>query len=133
VQFVSEPIGASATVDNNPALTCKTPCMLTVSSGRHTANVHLEGYRNYPQIFNVPQESDVFMKLAPTMGTLSITSTPSGAIVVLNGQQQSQTTPAVFHVPPGTYHIRVIRNNVPLDFDVNVPDGGLISKNINFP
>jgi len=133
VQFVSEPIGASVTVDNNPALTCKTPCMLTVSSGRHTANVHLEGYRNYPQIFNVPQESDVFMKLAPTMGTLSITSTPSGAIVVLNGQQQSQTTPAVFHVPPGTYHIRVIRNNVPLDFDVNVPDGGLISKNINFP
>jgi serine/threonine-protein kinase len=133
VQFVSEPPGAAISIDNNSELSCKTPCMLKIPSGRHTASVQLDGYRNYPRIFNVPQDSDVFMKLSQTMGTLSITSTPPGAIIVLNGQQQTQTTPAVFHIPPGTYHVRVARNNVPLDFDVNVSDGGLISKNVIFP
>jgi serine/threonine protein kinase len=133
VQFVSEPPGAAIAVDNNPELSCKSPCMLKVGSGRHTASVQLDGYRNYPRIFSVPQESDVFVKLSPAVGTLSITSTPPGAIILLNGQQQTQTTPAVFHIPPGTYHIRVSRNNVPLDFDVNISDGGLISKNVTFP
>jgi hypothetical protein len=107
--------------------------MLPLPAGRHTSSVQLDGYRSYPQIFNVPQESDVFVKLIKVIGTLSITSTPEGATIVLNGQVQPQKTPATLRVPPGTYHVRVSRNGVPLDFDVDVTDGGLISKNVTFP
>ena len=107
--------------------------MLPLQAGRHTANVQLDGYRGYPRILNVPQESDVFVKLTKTMGTLSITSNPAGATIVLNGQVQPQKTPAILRVAPGTYHVRVSHNGVPLDFDVDVPDGGLISQNVRFP
>jgi serine/threonine-protein kinase len=133
VQFVTEPPGATVIVDHESGRTCRTPCMLPLPAGRHTSSVQLDGYRSYPQIFNVPQESDVFVKLIKVIGTLSITSTPEGATIVLNGQVQPQKTPATLRVPPGTYHVRVSRNGVPLDFDVDVTDGGLISKNVTFP
>jgi hypothetical protein len=72
------------------------------------------------------------MRLTRQTGALSITSTPPGASITLNGQEQSQKTPAILHIPPGTYHVRVARNGVPLDFDVEITDGGLISKNVDF-
>ena len=133
VQFITEPPGATIIVDHESGRTCRTPCMLPLSAGRHTASVQLDGYRGFPQILNVPQESDVFVKLTKVIGTLSITSTPEGATIVLNGQVQPEKTPAMLRVPPGTYHVRVSRNGVPLDFDVDVTDGGLISKNVTFP
>ena len=106
--------------------------MLTLPAGRHVLRAQLDGYRSYPRIVTVPQDNDVFLKLSKAVGSLSITSNPPGASIILDGQQQSQTTPAVFHLPPGTHRVRVSRNGVPLDFDVNVPDGDLISKNVNF-
>jgi serine/threonine-protein kinase len=133
VQFITDPPGATVIVDNVSARTCRTPCMLPLQAGRHTASVQLDGYRGYPRILNVPQESDVFVKLTRMMGTLSVTSTPEGATIVLNGQVQPQKTPAMLHVSPGTYHVRVSHDGVPLDFDVDVSDGGLISKNVTFP
>lgn len=133
VQIVTDPPGATIAVDNDANLSCKSPCMVKVAAGRHTINAQLDGYRNYPRILNVPQESDVYVKLTKTTGSLSITSTPPGATIVLNGTEQPQKTPAMLHVPPGTYHVRVSRNGVPLDFDVDISDGGLISKNVNFP
>jgi serine/threonine protein kinase len=133
VQIVTDPSGATVIVDNESARTCRTPCMLPLQAGRHTASVQLDGYRGYPRILNVPQESDVFVKLTKMLGTLSITSTPEGATIVLNGQVQPQQTPAMLHIAPGTYHVRVSHNGVPLDFDVDVTDGGLIGKNVSFP
>lgn len=132
VQFITEPAGANVVVDGNPGLSCKTPCMVTVPNGRHTLEAHLDGYRSYPNIFNVPERSDVYMKLAKLEGSLSITSTPPGASIVLNGQQQSQKTPAILHIAPGNYHVRVSHNGVPLDFDVQISDGAFISKNVDF-
>jgi serine/threonine-protein kinase len=132
VQFITEPAGATITVDSNQALSCKTPCMLQVPPGRHVLNAQLDGYRGYPSIFNEPGQSDMYMRLNKLMGSLSITSTPPGASIMLNGQEQSQKTPALLHMPPGKYHVRVSRNGVPLDFDVEIVDGGLISKNVDF-
>ncbi len=133
VQFISEPPGATVIVDNQSDRSCRTPCMMQLSTGRHTTDVQLAGYRIYPQILNVPQDSDVYAKLSKTVGTLSITSNPQGATIALNGEVQPEKTPAMLHVSPGTYHVRVSRNGVPLDFDVNITDGGLISKNVTFP
>jgi len=49
--------------------------------------------------------------MPPQPGKLVISSDPAGAVVTINGQQQSQHTNATFIVSPGTYPIRVQSSN----------------------
>jgi hypothetical protein len=64
--------------------------------------------------------------------SLSVTSTPPGATIDINGETQSKRTPALFSFPPGTYHVRVTRNGAFLDFDVQLHDGEFVSRNVSF-
>jgi hypothetical protein len=105
---------------------------LSVPAGRHVLNVQLAGYRAYPRVFNVPQDGDIFLQLNKIVASLSVTSTPPGASIDINGEPQSQRTPALFKFPPGTYHVRVARNGSFLDFDVQLRDGEFISRNVIF-
>ena len=68
--FVTDPPGATVIVDMQSDLSCRTPCMLTLTSGRHVLKAQLDGYRDYPKIVTVPQGDDLFMKLTKTWGTL---------------------------------------------------------------
>jgi len=106
--------------------------MLSLSNGRHSLNVQLEGYRPYPRVFTVPQEREMFLQLSKAAGTLSVTSSPPGATIEINGELQAKRTPALFNFPPGTYRVRVARNGASLDFDVQVRDGELINKKVDF-
>jgi serine/threonine protein kinase len=132
VQFLTDPPGAQVNIDNNSALGCKTPCLLPVPPGRHVLNVQLAGYRAYPRVFNVPQDGDIFLQLNKIAASLSVTSTPPGATIEINGEMQSKRTNALFSLPPGTYHLRVARNGAFLDFDVQLKDGEFISRNVSF-
>ncbi|HLJ48508.1 MAG TPA: serine/threonine-protein kinase [Bryobacteraceae bacterium] len=133
VQFVTDPVGAKVTIDHNSSLSCPTPCILSLNAGRHVADVQIDGYRSYPRILNVPQDSDVFLKLAKSSGSLAITSSPTGASIVLNGEEQNQKTPSVLQLKPGHYRVRVQRNGAAADFEVDVRDGELVQRNVNFP
>jgi serine/threonine protein kinase len=133
IQFLTEPPGAQVVIDGNSSATCKTPCMLPLSAGRHSLTVQLAGYRPYPRVFNVPQESDIFLQLAKVSATLSVTSTPAGATIELNGAVQSNRTPALFTLAPGSYHIKVARGGESLDFDVQLRDEDVITKKVEFP
>jgi len=130
IQFVTDPAGATVTLDSGQ--TCSSPCLLDLAPGRHTLSAQLAGYRVYQKVFSVPQDSDIFLSLAKASATLSITSTPPGAMVQLNGAGQDRPTPLLLTLAPGTYHVRVSRNGVPLDFDVTLRDGEFISKNVSF-
>jgi serine/threonine-protein kinase len=132
VQFLTEPPGAEVVVDANSAQTCKTPCMMPLSPGRHAMSVQLAGYRPYPRVFNVPQDSDIFLQLSKASGTLSVTSQPAGATIELDGTLQAKRTPALFNLPPGSYRIKVSRNGASLDFDVQLRDGEFITKKVEF-
>jgi hypothetical protein len=133
MQFLTDPPGAQITVDNNSSFSCKTPCLLSIPPGRHVLNVQLAGYRAYPRVFNVPQDGDsVFMQLTKFTASLSVTSTPPGATIEINGELQSQHTPARFNFPPGTYHVRVTRSGAFIDFDVQLHDGEFLSRNVSF-
>jgi serine/threonine protein kinase len=132
VQFLTDPSGAKVTVDDNPALTCKAPCMLQLPAGRHALNVQLPGFRSYPRVFNVPQDGDIFLQLSKASGTLSVTSNPPGATIEINNEMQSKRTPALFTLPPGTYHVRVARNGAFLDFDAEIRDQAVVVKNVSF-
>ena len=132
VQLLTDPPGAQVTVDSDSSLACKTPCMLSVPSGRHSLSAQLNGYRSYPRVFNVPQDGDIFIQLNKTVGTLSVTSSPPGASIEINGETQSKHTPALFNLPPGTYHVKVARSGSFLDFDVHVRDGEFLTRNVTF-
>ena len=132
VQFLTDPPGAQVTIDNNSALACKSPCLLPVPPGRHVLNVQMAGYRAYPRVFNVPQDGDIFLPLNKIAASLSVTSSPPGATIEINGEMQSKRTPALFSFPPGTYHVRVARNGSLLDFDVQLRDGEFVSRNVSF-
>jgi serine/threonine protein kinase len=132
VQFVTEPPNAQLTVDGSSAQSCKTPCLIALSPGRHSLQVHLDGYRPYPRIFTVPDERELFLQLTKTGGTLSITSSPPGATIEINGEMQGKRTPALFNYPPGNYRVKVTRNGAFLEFDVQLRDGEFINKKIDF-
>ena len=132
VQFLTDPPEAQIVIDSNPSVSCKTPCMLSLPPGRHVLHVQLDGYRTYPKIFNVPQDSDVFLQLSKSKATLSITSSPPGATIQLNGEEQKTRTPAIMNVAPGSYHVRVTKDGVPFEFDVTIKDGEFINKNVAF-
>jgi outer membrane biosynthesis protein TonB len=70
VAFVTDPPGATVTVDMQSELSCRTPCMLTLTTGRHVLKAQLDGYRDYPKIITVPQDNDLFMKLNKAWGSL---------------------------------------------------------------
>ena len=132
VQFVTDPAGAEVVIDNNAALSCRTPCILQLPAGRHVLNTRLNGFRPYPRVINVPQESDVFLPLAKVTATLSVTSEPPGATVEINGEAQHKTTPTLINLTPGTYHVKVVRNHVPVEFDVTLKDNDFIVKTVTF-
>ena len=132
VQFLTDPPEAQVIVDSNPSVTCKAPCMLSLPPGRHVLRAQLDGYRTYPKVFNVPQDSDVFLQLSKSTATLSVTSSPPGATIQLNGEEQRARTPAIMNVAPGSYHVRVTKDGVPFEFDVTIKDGEFISKNVAF-
>jgi hypothetical protein len=132
VQFVTEPAGAQLTVDNNTSQSCRTPCLLSLLPGRHSISVHLDGYRPYPRIFSVPEEREIFLQLSKASGTLSVTSSPAGASIEINGEPQTKRTPAIFNFPPGNYRVKVTRSGAFLEFDVAIRDGEFVNKKVDF-
>jgi hypothetical protein len=133
VQFLTEPPGAVVTVDGNSSMTCKTPCMLALSGGRHALTMQLPGYRPYPRVFNVPQDGDIYLRLSKASGTLSVTSEPPGASIEVDGMVQGKRTPTVFNLSPGNYHLKVTRSGAFIEFDVQIRDGEFINKRVDFP
>ncbi|HLG98295.1 MAG TPA: protein kinase [Bryobacteraceae bacterium] len=132
VQFVTEPANAQLTIDGNSEQSCKTPCLMSLSPGRHSLSARMEGYRPYPRIFSVPDEREIFLQLSKAGGTLSITSSPPGASIEINGETQARRTPALFNYPPGNYRVKVSRNGAFLEFDVQLRDGEFINKKVDF-
>ena len=107
VRIRTTPPGATVVLDNDPARNCKTPCMVSVKPGRHTAAARLAGHRSALRIFQAPSDADVFMYLAATSGQVQILTTPAGAIVHINGEPRRETTPLTLDLPTGKYTITV--------------------------
>ena len=108
-RLVSVPSGAILTIDSNPSLTCKTPCDLNLTPGRHTLASSLAGYRSALRIFELPKESEITMHLEATSGTVMIRSDPPGGAILIDGKLRVEKTPALITLPTGSHKIEVAK------------------------
>jgi serine/threonine protein kinase len=133
VRLVSNPPGAAITLDNRPDLTCKTPCSLSLPTGRHTLAATLDGHRRALRIFELPRDAEVFVNMDPTTGTLMIRSEPSGAAITINGQQRSEKTPAALTLPTGHYRIEIAKEGMKKDVEeVDIKDSVITNIDVNW-
>jgi serine/threonine protein kinase/outer membrane protein assembly factor BamB len=115
----STPSGASVYVDGK--FIGKTPLEnYELSSGEHSLIIQAEGYEDYStSVFITPGEtSSVNVNLKLKTGTLSVTSTPSDALVYVNGEYKGRT-PLSLELPPGSYTIKLTKQNY-LDYETTL-------------
>ena len=130
VQVVTDPSGAHVVVDDDPAQSCTSPCLLQLPSGRHTLRAEATGYQTGRRIFSTPAQSDLFLTLDKATGTLTVSSNPPGATILLNGREQRQKTPAVLSLSAGTYHVEIVREGRRGTGDVTVGNGEMHSLDL---
>lgn len=129
VAFSTAPGGSKVVVDNNAELSCTSPCSLSLPHGRHTVLATLEGYRPASRVLEVSRDLTYTIDLDQQVGTLSVTSEPSGATIILNGKPRPEKTPAVLKLPIGSYHLQVKSGNVETDDEtVEIRDGGISQR-----
>jgi hypothetical protein len=107
----TNPAGAKVVLDDRLDQACQAPCMLHSPQGVHHLTVSLAGYMNeYREIHVGATAQDIpVINLRQPGGTLLVSSDPPGAAVRINGQLQSQETPASIQLRPGTYTVTVER------------------------
>jgi len=125
VTVSSSPSGAVATLDGRTDTACTTPCSLDAAAGRHALSVTLPGYdveRREVEIGSGPVELPTVILRAPG-GTLMLTTTPTGASILVNGKKLPQTTPAQITLAPGNYSITVEKDGKQVTRPVDVHNG----------
>jgi serine/threonine protein kinase len=111
IEVVTDVLGARAMLNGPTGAAvsdCRTPCRFEeLAPGRYTMDLELDGYRPIKRILqvragNIETER---LTLQPLASSLVVGSRPAGATVTVNGQRQSQVTPATISLSPGHYSI----------------------------
>jgi len=131
-QVTTSPAGANVVFDDDPSTRCKSPCNITLSAGRHTFVVTHAGYRDAHRIIEVPRDAGLIVDLAKLMGSLSLITNPPGLTVIVDGAVQPQKTPANLSLAIGTHHVQVMKGTEKQEFTVDIRDGLLSSKLIEW-
>jgi serine/threonine-protein kinase len=114
VWITTNPPGAKAVLDDDPAQTCRTPCMLHGPTGIHHLTLSQAGYENESRDIRIGEMAFDLppISLRKPGGSLMLTTSPPGASVRVNGKLVPETTPAQIDLPPGTYSITVERGGL---------------------
>jgi tRNA A-37 threonylcarbamoyl transferase component Bud32 len=131
-EITTNPGSADATFDGNPDLHCTTPCTLNLSLGRHTLLLKHAGYRDAQRVFTLPNDPGLIVSLEPARGTLSVVTNPAGLAVFIDGEEQARKTPANFTLSVGEHRVQVVRGGEKQEFVVEIRDGVLSQKNIEW-
>jgi serine/threonine-protein kinase len=124
IAFGTSPGGASVLIDNNPGLSCKTPCQLRLTKGRHGLVARLEGFEDTYRSFELPGSSEVVLTLPEIKGLLNVRATPPGGAIVIDGQASGKSAPAVIPLRVGTHQVRVMGPGQPCEQAVKIVRDG---------
>ena len=127
------PDEATVTIDDISGFTCRTPCKLTLGTGRHSLKIERDGYRPQFRAVNVPEQSSLSTTLDRRTGTVMVRSNPPGALILVNGKEWSSQTPTMMTLPAGKYKLEFrkegYRNE---ESDVEVRDGAVMNLDVNW-
>lgn len=107
VSVITSVAGAHALLkspDGQRTWPCETPCVFKdLAPGNYSIEVTLSGYRTERRFVDVSAGpyARKEVKLNALFNTVLVTSNPSGAEVLINGESQKELTPATFYLPPG--------------------------------
>jgi serine/threonine-protein kinase len=122
VELLSDPAGAKVVVDSNPSLSCSSPCTLSLPNGRHTMTAELNGYSLARRIFNVPGDTSLFVPLTKSIGTLIVTSVPSGSTVFVDGKEYGHT-PTTLQLSIGLHRLLLVNGTNQHEETIEVTEG----------
>jgi serine/threonine-protein kinase len=131
VDLLSEPPGAKIVVDSNQATSCIAPCTLSLPSGRHTLTMDENGFGIVRRVFSVPQDTSVYAALTKSTGVLVLTSTPSGARVIVDGRDAGRT-PVTLHVSVGQHHVVLSYGGLQHEETVEVENDQFIARSFRW-
>ena len=131
-QLTATPPASTAVFDSDPATQCPTPCTVNLKAGRHTLLVKAAGYRDAQRIFEIPRETGLIVNMEKMVGTLSVTSSPSGLEVLVDGVDQGRKTPASITLAPGTHRVEVVKGAEKQAFNVEIHDGSTLVQNVDW-
>jgi serine/threonine-protein kinase len=131
-QVTTLPADATVVFDGDPATRCKSPCNTSLSSGRHTFVAQRDGYRDERRIIEVPRDVGLIVGMVKQMGSLSLITNPPGLTVIVDGKEQAQKTPAKLTLGVGAHRVQVMKGSEKQEFTVDIRDGLLSSKFIEW-
>ena len=135
VWVVTNPGGATATLDGHTESACQTPCMLLSEPGVHILFLALKDYQPERRQLRVTdaREDVPLIALRPVGGTLMISTVPAGANIFLNEKMLAELTPAQIPLQPGRYTVSVERDGTRKTQQVVVKNGATNYLRIPLP
>ncbi|RCV64226.1 CASH domain-dontaining protein [Methanophagales archaeon] len=107
----STPSGAAIIIDDMPTGVL-TPFTMPLQPGPHTLKLTLEGYHDWTEKVQITDGETTYAQatltlIPPIEGVLTVTSTPSGAAITIDGTSIGETTPHTRPMVPGAYTIKL--------------------------
>lgn len=119
----TNPAGAEVVLDGQRDASWVTPVSLTgIAPGQHTISFSKPGYSTETRTIGVTQGSKslVSVQLAQLSGGVSVSSTPSGGEIYIDGRDTGRVTPAQLSVDKAGSHILLVRKQGYLDESTSV-------------
>jgi hypothetical protein len=132
-QITTNPSGAEAVFDGSSDLHCTTPCSVDLPLGRHALLLRHPGYREAQRVFTLPNDPGLIVTMEATAGTLSVITNPPGLAMVVDGREQGRRTPVSLSLPVGEHRVQVLKGSEKQEFVVDIRDGVVSQKNIDWP
>ena len=108
VTFSTMQAGARVTVDGKPQWSCSLPCRLELPRGNYIASVSMTGFYRIRKPFTVGSDPvDLAFEMDEVVGTVLVSSSPSGASVFVDGKKFDGQTNMALRLRPGYYLLKV--------------------------
>lgn len=134
LEVSSDPSGAQIAFDGSPL--CQAPCALTdIAPGQHVISASKNGFGAEQRriMLSSGTKSSVSIQLNSLVATLSVASTPAGAVILIDGKDTGKLTPSQFTINKAGAHTVLVRRSGYLEetSSVNAEPGQTANVNVN--
>lgn len=107
LEVESTPAGAAVYIDNH--FIGQTPLKKEMEDGAYNVKVVLSGYQTFARRIAIEKKQAAVVRatLSKDYGILHITSSPTNAVIYIDGKRQGQLTPLELKIAQGKYFVRV--------------------------